>query len=156
MKVLVAYYSHTGNTRYLAELIAEETGGMLLELTPAMPYPEEENALEDQVQEEVRTGFCPPLMGKFPDLRACDTLFIGTPNWNGTMAPPVRSFLSQGDFTGKRVAPFCTHGGDGAGQIRQDMARLCRNAVILSELSIYEHTAISQTIQKWLHQIQFF
>ena len=154
MKTLVAYYSHTGNTRYLAELIARETGGMLLELAPAMPYPKEDDVLADQVREEVRTGFCPPLAGKLPALGDYDTLFIGTPNWYGGMAPPVRSFLIQGDFTGKRVAPFCTHGGDGACQIRQDMARLCRNAVILSELSVYEHTAASHTIQKWLRLIQ--
>ena len=155
MRTLVAYYSHSGNTRYLAELIARETGGTLLELMPAMPYPQEEDALLDQVREEVRAGFCPPLIGKLPALEDCDTLFIGTPNWCGGMAPPVRSFLSQGDFTGKRVAPFCTHGGGGAGQIRQDMARLCRNAVILSELSVYEHTAIPRVIQKWLRLIQF-
>lgn len=151
----MAYYSHTGNTRYLAELIADETGGTLLELTPAMPYPEEPDALSDQAGEEVRMGYCPLLSGELPDLSGYDPLFIGTPNWNGAMAPPVRSFLSQGDFAGKRVAPFCTHGGSGAGQIRREVSRLCRNALILSELAVYEHTAMPQAIRKWLHQIQY-
>ena len=156
MKPLIVFYSLTGNTRQLARLIAQETGGDLLELIPAMPYPEENDALLDQVREEVRIGFRPPLSREPGDLEEYDTLFIGTPNWYGGMAPPVMSFLEKGDFSGKRVAPFCTHGGTGAGHIRQDMAKLCRNAVILSELSVYEHTAAAQTIHKWLRQIQFY
>jgi hypothetical protein len=128
----VVFFSHWEYTLF-DERNVREIKGELLELTLAMPYLEEDGALMDQVQEEVRTSVCLPLIGQTPSIEDHNTLFIGTPNWCGGISPPVRSFPSHGDFAGKRAAPFCTHGE--AGNIRRDTAKLCRNAVILSELS---------------------
>lgn len=62
-------------------------------------------------------GFCPKLISGNELTNDYRIIFIGTPNWFKTFAPPVMSFLKQHDFTGKIVIPFCTHGGGGFGQI---------------------------------------
>lgn len=104
---LVVYFSLTGNTRRAAKLIAARTGAKVLELQPLKPYSE---------------GFSTYITGGFgamfkrrPQLRplAIDpvdfqTIFIGTPVWAGRIAPPLRTFLSTHDFSGKKLAMFCT------------------------------------------------
>lgn len=115
MKALVVYYSHSGNTRRLAEQIAQESGGVLLELVPQNPYPAAYRALVTQATRELREGVLPALSGELPKIDGFDVVFIGTPNWCGTAAPPVFTYLSQTDLRGRRVAPFCTHGGGAQG-----------------------------------------
>jgi hypothetical protein len=65
------------------------------------------------------------------------TVFIGSPNWWDTIAPPVATFLSEYDLSGKTIVPFCTHGGGGLGRIGRDIARLCSQSTVLSSFEIY-------------------
>lgn len=81
MKSLILYYSHSGNTRRLAELIALETGGALLEILPKTAYPQDYTTVVNQARRELQTGFRPALKTEAPDLAGYDLLFIGTPNW---------------------------------------------------------------------------
>jgi flavodoxin len=79
-----------------------------------------------------------PEIEAIPDnLDSCDVIFVGTPIWWHTMAPPVFTFLSHADLSGKTVVPFCTHGGGGKGQYINDVAKLCKNSIILDELVVY-------------------
>lgn len=57
-------------------------------------------------------------MGNIADY---DIIFLGSPIWSGTIAPPVKTFLSGHDLSGKRIIPFVTHGGGGAGSSFTDM-----------------------------------
>lgn len=111
MKSLIVYYSHSGTTRRLAELITRETGGDLLELVPETAYPQDYNAVVAQAKRELQSGHRPALKTALPDLSAYDMVFVGTPNWWSSPAPPVLTFLEQADAKGATVAPFCTHGG---------------------------------------------
>lgn len=128
-KVLVAYYSWGGNTRFAAERIQKLTGGTLFEIKPVKAYPVDYGACVEQAKRECRDEFEPELATKVDDFSKYDVIFVGTPNWWSTMAPPVRSFLSSYDFSGKTVIPFVTHGGGGMARCERDMRKVCPKAV---------------------------
>lgn len=127
-KVLIAYYSWSGNTRFAAEQIQKLTGGTLFEIKPAKAYPSDYSACVDQAKQECRDEFKPELAAKVDDFSRYDVIFVGTPNWWSTMAPPVRSFLAGYDFSGKTLIPFVTHGGGGMAGCERDMRKACPNA----------------------------
>lgn len=110
-KILVAYYSYSGNTEAVAKQIAGATGGTLFEITTPHQYPEAYNAMTAQAKKEIRDGFKPELSSKVEDFARYDMVFVGSPNWWGTYAPAVSAFLAAYDFNGKTVVPFFTHGG---------------------------------------------
>lgn len=136
---LVVFYSWSdaGNTRALARMIAERTGADLEELVMATPYPR-------NYQQVLRLGRRdlekkPPVLlkklGKNPaDYR---TIFVGTPIWFATFAPPVRTFLRENDLSGKKVYFFCTHGRGGPGHFFTDARKLCPNALPGKDFSCY-------------------
>ena len=113
-KVLVAYFSHSfGNTRKIARMIQRETGGDIFEIKPEQPYTTNHRAVVAQARREIDAGFKPELVAMPENLERYDVIFVGTPNWWNTMAPPVATFLSSHDFAGKTLVPFTTHGGSG-------------------------------------------
>jgi flavodoxin len=136
-QVLVAYFSRTGNTRRIANLIQQQVGGNLHGIQPQEPYPALYNACVEQAKKEIRAGHRPALQSTLDHIEWYDTVFVGSPNWWNTIAPPVASFLSQYDLSDKTVVPFCTHGGGGLGRIGRDIARLCPNSTVLRSLEIY-------------------
>ena len=84
-KVLIVYYSWSGNTRVAAEQIRKITGGTLFEIKTAKAYPAEYDACVEQAKKECRSGFCPELASKAGDLAKYDVIFLGTPNWWSAM-----------------------------------------------------------------------
>jgi len=134
---LIVYYSRSGNTRRIAHLIQREIGGTVHEIQPAVPYPRSYDAVVDQAGEEIQAGYRPALQTKLDHTEAYDTVFVGSPNWWNTIAPPVATFLSEYDLAGKTIVPFCTHGGGGLGRIGRDIAKLCPQSTILSSFEIY-------------------
>ena len=110
-KVLVAYFSHSGNTREMARQIAEATNGDLFEIVPQSAYPAQYDAVTAQAKREIGRGYRPALKGRLPDIGAYDVVFVGSPCWWGTVAPPVATFLAAYDWSGKTVAPFMTQRG---------------------------------------------
>ena len=135
--VLVAYFSRSGNTRRIANLIHQQVGGTLHEIQPEEPYPDSYNATVDQAKKEIKAGYKPALRSTLDHIESYDTVFIGSPNGWNTIAPPVATFLSENDLSGKIIVPFCTHGGGGLGRIGKDIARLCPQSTVLSSLEIY-------------------
>ena len=90
-KILVAYYSYSGNTRFAAEEIQKATGGTLFEIVPVKAYSPDYNECVAEAKKEIRAGVKPELKSVTPDLSKYDVIFVGTPNWWSTMAPPVLS-----------------------------------------------------------------
>ena len=127
-KVLIVYYSWSGNTRVAAEQIRKITGGTLFEIKTAKAYPAEYDACVEQAKKECRSGFCPELASKAGDLAKYDVIFLGTPNWWSTMAPPVRTFLTTENLSGKTIIPFVTHGGGGMADCERDMRKISPKA----------------------------
>lgn len=135
-KVLVAYFSHSGNTREVARQISEATGGDLFEIVPATPYPTEYRAVVDQGKKEIEAGVRPALKNPVGDLSQYDVIFVGSPCWWATIAPPVATFLTSCDLAGKTVVPFMTHEGSRMGRSEEDIRKLCAGATLLDGLPL--------------------
>ncbi|MDR1396649.1 MAG: hypothetical protein LBJ14_02820 [Desulfarculales bacterium] len=129
-RILIAYYSHSGATRRVAEHIKESTGGDIYEIQELEPYPRDYSAVVNQAKKEIAAGHKPSLNGELPDAADYDVIFIGSPNWWSTIAPPAATFLSSLDLTGKRIIPFITHGGGGLGRTISDIKKLCQAAAV--------------------------
>lgn len=151
--ILIVYYSHSANTRKLAKLIEQETGGTLCELLPEKAYPVDYNTVVEQAKKEIQAGFRPELKTEVKDLASYDTVFVGTPNWWSTIAPPVATFLGSCDLSGKNVVPFCTHGGGGSGHIEAMVKKFCPDSTMLPLLSVYGGTAKDSQVESWLKKI---
>lgn len=152
-KPLVVYYSFSGGTRALAEMIARQTGADIRELVPQKPYAFDYNTASKEVRGEIARGYCPKLLAGAGPLGEYGTVFVGTPNWFKSMAPPVLSFLRRHDFSGKMVAPFCTHGGGGFGDIESRMAEECPGALMLPGLAATG--AQDGPVARWLESIEW-
>lgn len=152
-KSLVVFFSWGGNTRKVAEIIAGETGASLLELKTVRPYPsgyaEVGAAAKKEWQEKARPELATALP---PDFAQYQVIFLGYPVWNHTMPMPVYTFLESHDLSGKLVAPFSTHMGDGLADGPEQIARLCPGAKVLPGLAISGPDAAhcQAEIQKWL------
>jgi flavodoxin len=153
--ILIVYYSRSGNTRKIANLIHQEVGGTIHEIQPEVPYPDSYNAVLDQAKKEIQAGYKPALQSTLDHIESYDTIFVGSPNWWSTIAPPVATFLSEYDLSGKTIVPFCTHGGGGLGRIGKDIAKLCPQSTILSSFEIYgSGTENAQAkVSAWLRKV---
>lgn len=130
-KILIVYYSYSNATRSLAEDIAIITNGDIRELIPERPYSFTYNGATKEVRNEVERGYCPKLLSGNEPVTDYEYIFIGTPNWFKSFAPPILSFLRSVNLDGKTIIPFCTHGGGGFGQIEVNIAKECPNLKLL-------------------------
>ncbi len=134
-KVLIVYLSRTKNTKTLAEIIQKKVGGRLVGIELEKPYPEDYQTTVDQVAQENRTGYLPPLKTNVDSIDSYDMLFIGFPTWGMQLPPPVKSFLNNYDLTGKTVIPFNTNAGYGIGSTFETVRQLCPNSKFLEGYS---------------------
>ncbi|MDR1801553.1 MAG: NAD(P)H-dependent oxidoreductase [Lachnospiraceae bacterium] len=148
-QILIAYFSHSGTTKRIAQFLHEKVGGDIYEIRPLEPYPEEYSIVIKQVKKERLEGFRPALLGELPDISAYDRIFIGSPNWWGTVAPPVATFLESLDFTGKTILPFVTHGGGRIGTSFGDIKEICPKAKVLETLDGNQ----GDNIEDWLSRV---
>ncbi len=146
-KVLIAYFSWGGNTKFAAEQIQKATGGTLFEIKPATPYPTDYQACVEQAKKEITDGVKPELADKLESIDAYDVIFVGSPNWWGTIAPPVSTFLTAFDFSGKTVAPFFTHGGGGMQNCEKEVQKLCEKATFL-KAGLFTGAGIKASVDK--------
>ena len=135
-KVLVAYFSWSGNTREIATQIHGRVGGDLFEIEASKAYPTDYRECTEVAKKEQEANARPALSTKVADMAQYDVVFIGYPNWWGTIPMPLFTFFEQYDFAGKTVIPFCTHEGSALGRSAQDIAKLCPQAKILQGLAI--------------------
>lgn len=135
-KVLIAYFSWSGNTEALAGMIQAETGGDLFEIVPETPYTDDYNALLDQAQQEQRDNARPAIAGQVENWTDYDVVFVGYPNWWSDAPMIVRSFLESCDCAGKTVIPFCTHGGGGFGRSLSSVAGSAAGADVLDGFEV--------------------
>ena len=132
-KILIAYYSYSGNTKEVAEAIQKEIGGDLFEIKAEGTYPDEYRPMTEQAKKEIDAGFRPKLTTSVADMAQYDVVFIGSPNWWGTITPQVSSFLESYDLSGKTVIPFVTHGGGGQQNTIADLTAQCKGCKVNSD-----------------------
>lgn len=128
-KVLVVYYSKSGNTKAIAEMIQAKTHGDIYEIETVNSYPRERPAAAEIPKQERETGQLPALKGQLPVVSQYDIIFVGSPIWWYTAATPVMSYLRDTDFQGKVVAGFYTVAGN-AKDFDKDFHALVKNAKI--------------------------
>ena len=125
-----------GNTEVIAEYIQEFTGADLFKVEPALDYPDDYMKCIDIAKKEQEDNARPDLKEVLGDISAYDTIFIGFPNWWGTLPMPMFTQLEQLDFTEKLIKPFVTHEGSGFGFSQKDLKKLCSGGEIKKGLSI--------------------
>lgn len=152
-KILITYYSYTGNTKYLAEKIQKETGGDIAEIIPVTPYPNNYDEVVEMVKTEKVQNFMPELKPMEKDLSQYDIIFIGTPVWWYTISSPVRTFVAKNDFSGKIIVPFCTHGGGGASSTFTDIKTFAPKADIKAGFATYGRTVDEKALKNWLNSL---
>lgn len=156
-KVLVVYFSRSGNTCAVAQKIQRLTGGDLFEIETAKPYPSDYQKLVAQFKEEVKSKRWPALKKKVANIARYDVVFVGSPNWGSTVAPPVSSFLVGHNLRNKTIIPFMTHGGGGWGHSREDIKALCPRSSFAEGLALNGRQAAGSdaSVRRWLGKLGF-
>ena len=125
-----------GNTEVAAGIIRELTDGELFKLEQVQAYSKDYNECIAEAQEDQKRNARPELK-RYPDtIEGYDTIYLGFPNYWGTMPMAVFTFLEHFDFDGKIIKPFCTHEGSGMGNSVNDIKRLCPGAKVEKGLAI--------------------
>lgn len=150
MKNLIAYFSRkganyvggsivnlpVGNTEVAAGIIQELTGGDRFKIDTVKDYPSGYEKTTEVAQQELRQDARPELSGRVDHMADYGVIFLGYPNWWGTMPMAVHAFLETYDFSGKTILPFCTHEGSGMGRSESDIRKLCPGAKVLKGIAI--------------------
>lgn len=126
--ILVAYFSCTGTTAGIAELIAEQANADLYTITPAQPYSSDDLNYNDdscRANQEMNDDTArPELGGDEIDLTPYTTVYLGYPIWWGTAPRIIQTFIESNDLTGKTVYLFCTSGSSGIDKSLRDLQTL--------------------------------
>lgn len=135
-KMLVVYYSWSnGNTKRIAEKLAQATGADIVQIETVQPYTGNYDEVVAQGQREVKKRFRPQIQPLHMNIKDYDIVAVGTPTWWYTMAPAVLSFLTQQNFEGKVVIPFMTNGG-WPGSVIKDIKENCKGAEFAHEMEV--------------------
>jgi flavodoxin len=171
-KCLIAYFSRkgqnyvsgkivdlkVGNTEVVAKMIQKKTGGDLFHIESVTTYPKDYTESTEVAKNELRTKARPKLTGQVENMKAYDVIFLGFPNWWGTMPMPVYTFLESYDFSDKKIVPFCTHEGSGMGHSEKDIAKACPRSIVLEGLAIHGTRAYSaeSEVSSWMDGLSIF
>lgn len=150
--VLIAYFSWSGNTEQVAQIIQQETGGDLFEIAPATAYTDDYNELLDIAQQEQSDNARPELAGQVENWDQYDTVFVGYPNWWGEAPKIISTFLETCDFAGKTIVPFCTSGSSSIGGSVSDLEALTAGATWLDGQR-FSGSDSRQTVSQWVDSL---
>jgi len=155
-KILIVYYSLQGNTREVAKIIQNVTGGDLFEIELKKPYSTVSSFTLGLIHAKMDHKL--ELKNKVTNLQDYDIVFIGSPVWGYTLTSPIKSFLADHNLEGKTVVPFCTHKGN-TGKYFEKFAETCAGAEIINGKDFYnvkagDRAALREEIDTWVQQIQ--
>lgn len=156
-KVLIMYFSLTGNTIPVAEKLQELTEGDLYRIETVRDYPLERPARTEVPKKELDSGVWPELKNPLPDFSQYDLILLGGPVWWYTVSTPLRSVLQKADFAGKKVAPFVTHEG-GMGDYWQYFEENVSNGIVLEGVDFYKvrnetDKSLEKKLSTWLEKL---
>jgi len=151
-KTLIVFYSWSGNTRGVAQEIKKQTGFDMVELKLVKPYSDDYNTVLNEAQRDQHKQARPALKTKIQNFAQYETIIIGYPNWWASIPMPIATLLESYDFSGKRILPFCSHGGGRFGQSITAIAKLAPNAKIGEGLSVHYSggSSLSKDVAEWL------
>lgn len=149
--ILIAYFSRKGqnyvdgqikdlakgNTERVAESIQQAVGGDLFKIETVRDYSADYTQCTEEAKRELQAKARPELKKSLDSLEGYDMIFLGYPNWWGTMPMAVYTFLENYDMSGKTLIPFCTHEGSGMGISERELKRICPKADVVRGLAIH-------------------
>ena len=169
MAILIAFYSRAGenyfggayrcvavgNTEKAAKMLADLTGGALYKIEQAQPYSEDYRACVAEAKADWQKNARPELLHLPANLDAYDEIYLGYPNYCGTMPMAVYSFLEHYDFTGKTIHPFCTHEGSGLSHTVQDIQKAAPGARVTKGLAIHGSSVdgVKPALETWIREV---
>ena len=167
-KYLIAYFSRKGNnyvsgkivnlpignTEIIAKFIQKNTGGDLFRIDTTKSYPEDYHETTNVAKKELNSNARPELTNSVPDMDSYNIVFLGYPNWWGTMPMAVYTFLESYDFSGKTIIPFCTHEGSGFGRSMEDIRKLCPKAEVENPIAFYGNSVSNANgkVEEWIRR----
>ena len=166
MAKLIAFYSRAdenyfggqyrvipvGNTERVAQMLADLTEGTLFHIRQKTPYSASYQTCIAEAKRDLQANARPELVGLPANLDAFDEIYLGYPNYWGTMPMAVYSFLEHYDFTGKVIHPFCTHEGSGLSNTVHDIEKAAPGAIVKPGLAIHgsEVESAMPKLEKWV------
>lgn len=155
-KVLVAYFSATGNTETIAVHIAELTEAELYEIVPETPYTEADldytNPDSRSQAENDDPGARPEISGQVENMEDYSAVFLGYPIWNGQAPKIISTFLESYDFSGKTIVPFCTSGSSPIGSSAENLRSLAPGADWLEGMR-FSGSSDRDTVSDWISSL---
>ena len=156
-KNLIVYYSRKGenywngsikniskgNTERVAEFIQKAVGGDLFEVDTVKPYDTDYYKCIEEAKRELHSNARPEIKGYVDSIDEYDIIFVGYPNWWGTMPMAMYTFLEHYDFAEKKIVPFCTNEGSGLSSSESDLKKICKGATVARGLSVHGAEAAS-------------
>lgn len=142
-----------GNTEVVANMIAELTGADLFEIKANKEYPVDYMETTEVAKEELNNHEKVEVAEYLDNLEEYDTIYVGYPNWWGTMPMVVFTFLQHYDLSGKTIKPFCTHEGSGMGRSESDLKELLPNSDVQPGLPIRGSSVKSSksSVEAWIN-----
>jgi flavodoxin len=152
-KVLVAYFSCTGNTEKIAGYIAESLGADTYRITPQTPYTDADLNYGDSstraTREQNDPSARPAISGKVENMEDYSVIFLGYPIWWGQAPKIMYTFVGSYDLSGKTIIPFCTSGSSGIGSSAENLSLSAAGAAWLPG-SRFSGSAPRDTVEDWL------
>ena len=166
MAKLVAFYSRAdenyfggamkyikiGNTEKVAKMIAELAGADLFKIEQKTPYSADYKTCVEQARKDKQENARPELASLPEKFEQYDEIYLGYPNYCGTMPMAVYTFLESLDFQGKKIYPFCTHEGSGLSGTEADIKKCVPGAVVEKGIAIHGSSVDSSkaALEKWV------
>lgn len=145
-------YITVGNTEKAANMIAEMTGADIFKIEQKIPYAADYNTCIAEAKRDKNAKARPELVTMLTNMDTYDEIYLGYPNYWGTMPMAVYTFLEAYDFTGKTIYPFCTHEGSGLASTERDIKNTAKGATVAKGLAIHGSSVDSseKMIERWL------
>lgn len=169
-KALVAFFSRAGdnyegyleegNTEIVAMMLTGKVVADVFRIEPAESYPDDYDECCDVAKKEQAAKARPALAAQLENLADYDMIYLGYPIWWTDLPMIVYTFLESQDWTGKTIAPFCTHGGSGLCSTDETIRSVCNGATVLEGLAIEgavvqnDRAQAEQAVNVWLAQVR--
>lgn len=167
MKKLIAFYSRSGenyffgtfkyitkgNTEVVADILSAMIDADIFKIEQEIPYSSDYKQCVQEARNDFQTNHHPALKNYLSNLDDYDEIFLGYPNYCGTMPMAVYTFLEKYDFTNKTIHPFCTHEGSGLASSISDIKKVAKGAQVTEGIAIQGSQAKSskKQIENWIH-----
>ena len=153
-KKLVTYFSASGVTAKVAEILADAIGANIYEIKPEVPYSKADldwtNKTSRSTIEMNDKAFRPAIADKNAHIEDYDTIYVGFPIWWYVAPTIINTFLESYDFSGKKIVLFATSGGSGFGDTVKELKNSVSDTAQLIEGGLLNGNQTYQSISAWV------